>query len=74
VEEGALELCRTLASNAPLAVSGMKEVLGLLGQPTLSQQERARVRALRVAAFRSEDLREGKAAFLEKRTPRFQGR
>jgi hypothetical protein len=52
----------------------MKEVLGLLGQPALSQQERARVRELRVAAFRSEDLQEGKAAFLEKRTPRFQGR
>jgi enoyl-CoA hydratase/carnithine racemase len=74
VEEGALELCRTLASNAPLAVSGMKEVLGLLDQPALSQQERSRVHTLRVAAFRSEDLQEGKAAFLEKRTPRFQGR
>jgi enoyl-CoA hydratase/carnithine racemase len=74
VEEGALELCRTLATNAPLAVSGMKEVLGLLSQPPISEQQRARLRALRAAAFRSEDLQEGKAAFLEKRTPRFQGR
>jgi len=74
VEESALELCRTLASNAPLAVSGMKEVLGLLGQPGLTEQERSRVRALRVTAFRSEDLQEGKAAFLEKRPPRFHGR
>jgi enoyl-CoA hydratase/carnithine racemase len=74
VEESALALCRTLAAHAPLAMAGMKEVLGLLGQPTLSQQERARMRALRVTAFRSEDLQEGKAAFLAKRTPRFQGR
>jgi len=74
LEESALELCRTLASNAPLAVSGMKEVLGLLGQSALSEQEHARVRSLRTAAFRSEDLQEGKAAFLAKRPPRFQGR
>ncbi|MDY7228682.1 enoyl-CoA hydratase/isomerase family protein [Hyalangium rubrum] len=74
VEDGALELCRTLAANAPLAVSGMKEVLGLMSQHTLSQEQLSRARALRTAAFQSEDLKEGKAAFLEKRSPRFQGR
>jgi enoyl-CoA hydratase/carnithine racemase len=74
MEQSALELCRTLAGNAPLAVSGMKEVLGRLGQSALPEPERARIRALRATAFRSEDLQEGKAAFLEKRPPRFQGR
>ncbi len=73
-EQAALALCQTLASHAPLAVAGMKEALRLLGQPTLSEQERARVHALRAQAFHSEDLQEGKAAFLEKRPPRFQGR
>lgn len=70
----ALELCRTLASGAPLAVSGMKEVFGVLSRPHLSEEEQARVRALRAAAFASEDAKEGRAAFLEKRPPRFQGR
>ncbi|MDC0709574.1 enoyl-CoA hydratase-related protein [Stigmatella sp. ncwal1] len=73
-EGAALELCRTLASHAPLAVSGMKEVLGLLGEPGLSEEARGRARALRKASFDSDDAREGKAAFLEKRPPRFQGR
>jgi enoyl-CoA hydratase/carnithine racemase len=52
----------------------MKEVLGLLGEPALSEDARARARALRRASFDSEDVKEGRAAFLEKRAPRFQGR
>jgi enoyl-CoA hydratase/carnithine racemase len=73
-EARALALCRTLAAQAPLAVAGMKEAFGLLSRASLSSEEQAHLREVRARAFASEDAREGRAAFLEKRAPRFLGR
>ncbi|MCE9667577.1 enoyl-CoA hydratase-related protein [Myxococcus stipitatus] len=72
--ERALALCETLAGHAPGAVAGMKESFVLLSRAPLGEAERARLRALRATAFGSEDAKEGRAAFLEKRPPRFTGR
>jgi enoyl-CoA hydratase/carnithine racemase len=71
-EAQALALCTELALNAPLAVRGMKWGLELLhGANETQLAEYAR---LRRESFNSEDSREGIAALLSKRAPRFSGK
>jgi enoyl-CoA hydratase len=69
-ESAALALADRVASLAPLSVAGSKLGLGLLAHgPDVAAYEEAFRRA-----WQSEDLAEGRAAFAERRTPRFQGR
>jgi enoyl-CoA hydratase len=71
----ALAIAAGVASFAPLSVQGHKRALNLLehgGAPT--KTVRAQLDALEAAAFASDDLREGMAAFAEKRPPLFHGR
>jgi enoyl-CoA hydratase/carnithine racemase len=74
VEAAAIQLCAELAAGAPLAVSGMKRAFRALGAPVMDPVARAEQERLRRAAFLSEDAQEGRAAFLQKRSPRFRGR
>jgi enoyl-CoA hydratase len=67
------ELCETLIAKSPLALAYAKEALNLALQgPHQSNLEiEARLFAM---MFSSEDQKEGMAAFVDKREPRFSGR
>lgn len=70
--ESARELARDLAALAPLSVQGHKRALNLIARG-IDEAARAELAALEAGAFASRDLREGLAAFNEKRPPRFEG-
>jgi methylmalonyl-CoA decarboxylase len=68
------ELARTIASNAPLSISVMKEQLRILaGAHTMSPQDFERIQGLRRVVYNSEDYSEGIRAFKAKRKADFKG-
>jgi len=72
----ALELASRIASNAPLAVLGTRKTIAAVEDAlakSLSDETRELLRDLRVLAFQSADLKEGLAAFADKRPPKFRG-
>jgi enoyl-CoA hydratase/carnithine racemase len=65
------EMAAKMAENAPLSIAGAKAILTGLAAGTLAPEEAHRLSG---RASESEDYREGRTAFLEKRAPVFRGR
>jgi enoyl-CoA hydratase/carnithine racemase len=62
-----------VAENAPLTVQGAKLIVEAIVEDGGGSKQ-AEIEQLQLTAFESEDYREGTAAFMEKRRPRFVGR
>lgn len=73
VKIAAVEYAATLAANAPLSIAGAKFMLNGLSMGDGGLDVAAAQRMIDLAAD-SEDFREGRLAFAEKRAPRFRGR
>ena len=71
--EAAVEFAESMAANAPLSIMGAKMGLNAVVSGRMAETE-AGYHDLQMRASNSEDYREGRAAFMEKRAPVFQGR
>ena len=67
------ETIRSLCENAPLAIANSKTILEEYVKSS-GAADAARMQAAMERCARSEDYKEGRRAFLEKRKPRFEGR
>jgi methylmalonyl-CoA decarboxylase len=75
IEEFTYRIARSIAQNAPLSISVMKEQLRILaGAHAMSPQGFERIQGLRRVVYTSHDYSEGIRAFKEKRKPGFEGR
>ena len=64
------KLCEQIAANAPLTMRAAKRVIAEVSR---SEYDVAKCRAWVKECFDSEDYKEGRKAFMEKRKPQFRG-
>ena len=71
--EATMEIARTISGNAPLAIKAAKITIAqVLKDP--AGRDMAAIKQIGLECMDSEDFREGRRAFMEKRKPKFQGK
>ena len=71
--DATLEIARTISGNAPLAIQAAKITIAqVLKDPAARDMDA--IKKIGSACMDSEDFREGRQAFMEKRKPKFRGR
>jgi enoyl-CoA hydratase/carnithine racemase len=71
--DATMEIARTISGNAPLAIQAAKITIAqVLKDP--DKRDIDTIKAIGTACMDSEDFREGRRAFMEKRKPKFKGR
>ena len=69
------DLAVEIAENAPMALRGTKQALYKMAETVvLTKDEESELAALFQQSLKTDDLKEGKRAFMEKRKPHFTGR
>jgi methylmalonyl-CoA decarboxylase len=74
IESFTYAMAKTIAQNAPLSISVMKEQLRILaGAHTMSPQDFERIQGLRRVVYNSQDYKQGVLAIKAKSKPKFHG-
>ncbi len=71
--DATMEIARTISGNAPLAIKAAKITIAQVLKDE-SRRDMDAIKQIGSACMDSEDFREGRTAFMEKRKPRFKGK